>query len=89
MLDDEHNCSGCAWWKRAGPKLANAARDPSASARVGICHFNPPVVVQADAAFPVPLAPETHETWFCSRWRDRSGGGGGGESNVIPLGRAA
>lgn len=76
-------CASCTWWQRSGPKLANASRDPSASPMLGVCHFNPPVVVNADSAFPVPLAPETHETWFCSRWQNCDGGAGGGERTVV------
>lgn len=87
MIDPAHTCATCIWWKRSAPKLACAIRDPSASAKVGICHLNPPVVVQAVSAFPVTVFPETHESRFCGYWTevDNFGGPGGGERKVVPF----
>ena len=83
----QHTCATCLWWKRAAPRLANALRDPSASTQVGTCQLNPPVVVQGNAAFPVALFPETHETRFCGYWCDEAGSGGpdDGERTVVPF----
>ncbi|MDQ0249213.1 hypothetical protein J2W22_001260 [Sphingomonas kyeonggiensis] len=82
-MPDPRTCAACAWWKRSAPKLANALRDPSASEVVGVCHLNPPVVVQGNAAFPVTLYPETHESRFCGSWRDASDGPTGGARTVV------
>ena len=71
MADLNRTCAGCAWWERSAPKLANATRDPSASAYVGVCQRHAPVVVQVSGGFAVSLYPETHETRFCGDWRER------------------
>lgn len=59
------SCASCAWWRRGGAALAEAARDPSASQFTGTCHLATPMVV-ATAFGAKSYWPVTHESCFCS-----------------------
>ena len=81
MLTDRSNisCATCRHWRRMGPRLANARRDPSCAADEGTCERRVPSVVQGNAPFPVSLFPVTHESRGCGEWVARTGAGGGPE----------
>ena len=72
-----NSCASCHHWRRMGPRLANAWRDPSCAADEGTCERRAPSVVQGDGPFPVSLFPVTHESRGCGEWIARSGAGGG------------
>lgn len=79
MLTDRaaHSCATCRHWRRMGPKLANAQRDPSAAQDEGTCERRSPSVVQGNSPFPVSMFPVTHESRGCGEWVARTGAGGG------------
>ena len=95
------SCATCRHWRRMGPKLANAQRDPSCAADEGTCERRAPRVVQGNSPFPVSMFPVTHESRGCGEWAARTGAGGGpddgervnagGEvdNTVVPLRRVA
>ncbi len=96
-----NSCATCRHWRRMGPKLANAQRDPSCAADEGTCERRAPSVVQGNSPFPVSMFPVTHESRGCGEWVVRAGAGGGpddGEragpcveidNTVVPLRRVA
>lgn len=87
MIHDpiDQTCATCIWWNRCGPRLANAERDPSSSARVGTCELHPPAVVSGTHDnFPYTLYPQTHESRTCGSWHGViDGGDGDGGERVI------
>ncbi len=95
------SCASCRHWRRMGPKLSNAQRDPSSAADEGTCERRAPTVVQGNSSFPVSIFPVTHESRGCGEWVARTGAGGGpdggervgsgGETDntLIPFRRAA
>lgn len=92
MIDPIHmNCATCIWWKRQGPQLANAKRDPSCAKDTGTCQVHAPtVVLQGNEPLPVSMFPRTHETRFCGDWQGTGyGGGDDGERIVVPFPPAA
>lgn len=92
MTCPEQTCATCIWWERMAPRLANAARDPSARYEVGTCQARSPVVIQGNSPFPVSMFPETHESRFCGDWEgegDFDDGDGGERIIAFPLNRPA
>jgi hypothetical protein len=89
MLMDhpEQNCASCIFWKRMGPRLSNAMRDPSAAADTGTCQAHAPIVVEGNSAFPVSMFPTTHESRFCGDWEGQAhpGPDGDGGERVVPF----
>ncbi len=77
------NCGSSRFWTRSGPRLANATRDPRASADVGTCQVHGPTVVIC-AGLATSEFPQTHESRFCGDWKGREGGGDDGE-RVLPF----
>jgi hypothetical protein len=79
MLTDRsaNSCATCRHWRRMGPRLANAQRDPSAASDEGTCERRSPSVVQGNSPFPVSMFPVTHESRGCGEWVARIGAGGG------------
>jgi hypothetical protein len=91
-----NSCASCRHWRRMGPRLANAQRDPSAAQDEGTCERRSPRVVQGNSPFPVSMFPVTHESRGCGEWVARTGAGGpdGGEreptaTTVTPFNRIA
>ncbi len=85
-------CATCVWWRRQGPKLSKAVRDPSAARDTGTCQLHAPVVVQMHSAFAEALFPVTHESRFCGDWDGVDEGGGGDDGECIiafPIARKA
>jgi len=85
-------CRTCAFWDRAGAKLANAIIDPAAHADVGICVFNPPTVKDAPSyPFPISIWPEVHGDRWCGAWEAPDDGGDGERqpTNVVRFDRSA
>lgn len=82
-----NSCASCRHWRRMGPKLANAQRDPSAAQDEGTCERRAPSVVQGNAAFPVSMFPVTHESRGCGEWRGKAhpGPDGDGGERVVPF----
>jgi hypothetical protein len=72
-----NSCATCRHWRRMGPRLANAQRDPSAAQDEGTCERRSPSVVQGNSPFPVSMFPVTHESRGCGEWVARTGTGGG------------
>jgi hypothetical protein len=103
MLTDRsaNSCATCRHWRRMGPRLANAQRDPSAASDEGTCERRAPSVVQGNSPFPVSMFPVTHESRGCGEWVARIGAGGGPDDGeragsggeidnaVVPLRRVA
>jgi hypothetical protein len=79
MMADQSvtSCATCRHWRRMGPRLSNAQRDPSCAADEGTCERRSPSVVQGNSPFPVSMFPVTHESRHCGEWAARSGSGGG------------
>jgi hypothetical protein len=79
MLTDRsaNSCATCRHWRRMGPRLANAQRDPSAASDEGTCERRSPSVVQGNSPFPVSMFPVTHESRGCGEWVAHNGAGGG------------
>jgi hypothetical protein len=80
----EQTCATCHWWRRKGPRIADAIRDPSCPSDTGTCELHAPAVFQVAPTMCAPLYPTTHETRRCGDWRgkDGAGGGDGGERVV-------
>jgi len=94
------SCATCRHWRRMGPKLANAQRDPSSATDQGTCERRAPTVVQGELPFPVSVFPVTHESRGCGEYAarnsnggpgggERAGQGGEGDHNVTPFRRIA
>jgi hypothetical protein len=67
LTEPQAACATCCFWKRQGPQIATAVRDPSSPEETGTCHFFPPVlIVVPEEPWPVTLWPRTHETGFCA-----------------------
>jgi hypothetical protein len=98
--DRSASCATCRHWRRMGPKLANAQRDPSCASDQGTCERRAPTVVQGDLPFPVSVFPVTHESRGCGEHAarshdggpdggERAGQGGSDERSVTPFRRIA
>jgi len=90
----DQRCETCVYWGQAGARLANAIIDPAAKPDVGVCMYNPPVMMPT-AHFPVSVFPEVHASRWCGGWEPEpeDGGDGGKEepasSNVLAFNRGA
>lgn len=82
-----NSCASCRHWRRMGPKLATAQRDPSCAADEGTCERRAPSVFQVNSEFPVSMFPVTHESRGCGEWRGHAhpGPDGDGGERVVPF----
>ena len=80
-------CANCVSWSNTEPPLASGIRKPAGSVTdVGICRFNPPVLMPGEGA----RFPEIHASRICDDWmRDERGDGPDGGDKVVQFRRKA